>query len=84
MLSREQTIRHFFEDKLKKVNEEDVLLEWDQAVNQLENIPSDLLSAYKLNIFSDEWCYSAMKTHRWKEKILNVVIRLKNLQKYFD
>lgn len=81
MLSEQQQLELYFEDILTKVNEMDILRQWDSAVSVLHDISSELVTMYRLKIGCRDWRETDMKTLEWRSKIYRLtcqLIRLKN------
>ena len=76
ILSEEETVQLCFDDMLKNVDEDAILQIWNQNVNNLQDISPEVLSDYKLRIFSNEWRANDMKTLSWRENMQRTVIRL--------
>lgn len=84
MWSEEEKIQLCFEDMLQKVDENAILQKWDETVNDLECVSPEIVAAYKLKVFCDEWRSNEMKTPSWKEYICQMVIRLAKLERSFN
>ena len=84
MLSDEEKVLSCYDYMLKKIREDDILREWDIAVNQLNNVPPDLLAMYKLNLYNDQWRAHLLQTQSCKDQIVKMIIRLYKLERYFS
>lgn len=84
ILSDEEKVQLCFNDMLQKVDENEILQKWDEAINDLDCISPEIVGSYKLKIFCDEWRLNEMKTQSWKEYICHKVIRLVKLQRCFN
>ena len=83
MLSEEEKVQLCFDDMLQNVDEDAILEIWNQNVNDLQGISPEVLSAYKLRTFSDEWRTNEMKTLSWREYMQHTVVRLIKLERCF-
>lgn len=83
MWSEEEKVQFCFDDMIEKVDENVILRKWEEAVSNLECISPEILAAYKLKIFCDEWRSKEMKSPSWKEYMCDMVIHLIKLQRSF-
>ena len=44
---------YYFDLLLRKINEDDILYKWYEAVSELENLSPEAMSMYELKIFND-------------------------------
>ena len=69
-----------FEDILKIINEQDILLKWRDAAVVL--VSSEYLAIYQLKLNSVDW-RETMKTFVWKRRVIKLCKQLLSLEKYF-
>ena len=80
-LSKKEQLILYFEEILKAVDEEYVLIRWEQNVRRESDVSSELIDFYKLKIYCKDWRESDMKTENWKRKMMKMsmlCIRLDN------
>ena len=80
-LSKKEQLILYFEEILKAVDEEYVLIRWEQNVRREGVVSSELIDFYKLKIYCKDWRESDMKTENWKRKMMKMsmlCIRLDN------
>lgn len=76
--TREQLEIYFFDIELN-VNKEDCLRRWLSCVQLYKNVNTDLVKSYQ-DKFSDCTIYT---NKTWKNKVINMILRLRQLEKRF-
>ena len=71
----------YFEDILIDVDESNVLKNWNEAVSILEDLPTEVIEMYKLNIYCPEWRENEMKNLCWKNRIIKLTLKLLTLER---
>lgn len=84
MLSTEEQIQFCFEDTLKKVDEQDLLIKWCDACTKLECVSPEILAMYKLKIYCADWRAGDMKSESWKENMRGRMYQIIQLERLFD
>lgn len=81
-LTDEQQLNLYFDDVLLDVDETDILQRWQDAVSVLD-ISSELIDMFKLKIYCKDWRETDMKTLQWRNKMINMTVRLLMIEKRF-
>ena len=71
-LSKKEQLILYFEEILKAVDEEYVLIRWEQNVRREGVASSEQIDFYKLKIYCKDWIESDMKTENWKRKMMKM------------
>lgn len=79
-LSKRQQLSLFFEDILRVIDEQDILLKWREAVTTLES--PEYIALYELKFNCKDW-RDIMKTSEWKYRLIKLSSQLLCLDKYF-
>lgn len=74
-LTEEQQLTLYFDDVLLDVDESDILLRWQDAVSVLDVSPG-LVEMFKLKIHCKDWRETDMKTLQWRNRMINMTLRL--------
>ena len=82
-LSTKEKVLYYFDLLLRKINEDDILYKWYEAVSELENLSPEAISMYQLKIFNDTWRETQMKTLPWKERLCTQLLKLIALERCF-
>lgn len=76
--TREQLEIYFFDIELS-VNKEDCLRKWLSCVQLYKNVNTDLVKSYQ-----DKFGECTIYTNKtWKNKVINMILRLRQLEKRF-
>lgn len=78
-----ERIELYFQEILDKINEEEILRKWDEAVESLNDIPPGLTHLFKLKIGCKNWRETQLKTETWKVRMLKMVKKLISLERHF-
>lgn len=81
-LTDEQQLNLYFDDVLLDVDETDILQRWRDAISVLDT-SSELIDMFKLKIYCKDWRETDMKTLQWKNKMINMTVRLLAIEKRF-
>ena len=79
-LTKRQQLSFCFEDILRVIDEQDILLKWREAVATLES--SEYIAFYELKLSCKDW-RNTMKTPGWKYRLIKLTAQLMRLDKYF-
>ena len=82
-LSKRERLELYFDEILKDIDEEDVLIQWTEAVNCLDDISSELIYMYKLKLSCKDWRETDMKTQCWKTRMIKMVNQIWLLERSF-
>lgn len=82
MTKREQ-LELYFDDIVQSINEEDIILQWYEAVSHIETCPPEVVSLYKMKLKCYDWRETDMKSEHWKKTIINTCVRLYHLENRF-
>ena len=74
-LSNEQQLVLHFDDVLLDMDENEILLRWQDAVSVLD-MSSDVIEMFKLKIHCKDWRQTDMKTVEWRSNMINMTVRL--------
>ena len=81
LLSRKEQLELYFEEVLQQVDENEILMKWEEAVTTMEN--SALVNMYKLKINCRDWRETDMKSTEWKSKMIRLTLQLLRLHHRF-
>ena len=81
-LTDEQQLNLYFDDVLLDVDETDILQRWRDAISVLDK-SSELIDMFKLKIYCKDWRETDMKTLQWRNKMINMTVRLLAIEKRF-
>lgn len=81
-LTDEQQLNLYFDDVLLDVDETDILQRWRDAISVLDT-SSELIDMFKLKIYCKDWRETDMKTLQWRNKMINMTVRLLAIEKRF-
>jgi hypothetical protein len=81
-LTTRQQLSLCFEDCLRVIDENNIVLKWREAVSPLENVSPEYLAMYELKLTCVDW-RETMKTPAWKYRLLKLSAQLLRLEKYF-
>lgn len=81
-LTDEQQLNLYFDDVLLDVDETDILQRWRDAISVLDT-SSELIDMFKLKIYYKDWRETDMKTLQWRNKMINMTVRLLAIEKRF-
>ena len=82
-VSKFERIEIYFHDILDTINEEEILNQWTEAVQGLQDVPTGFKYLFRLKIGCKDWRETQMKTHTWKVRMLKMVKSLIFLERYF-
>lgn len=80
-LSIRERLELYFEDIVRAVDEQELLLKWDNSVQHLRDTIE--YHMYKLNLFCRDWREADMKTASWKCKMIRMTLQLIQLETRF-
>ena len=81
-LTDEQQLKLFFEDIIKDVDESDILKQWNDAVS-LTHIPLQLIEMFRLKLYCLDWRETDMKSAQWRNRMIDMTVRLLQLEARF-
>lgn len=77
-------IRLHYDFILQQVSVRDILNKWRVVANGMKNVQPHFLATYELKLFNEEWRSNLLHCHSWRERMIRMVTRMKNLEKYFS
>ena len=72
LMPKAQRLELYFQDILDTINEKDIVIQWTEAVDTLNDIPTGLIYLFKLKIGCKDWRATQMKTEVWKIRMLKM------------
>lgn len=82
-LSDREQLELYFDDIIKVIDEDEILIKWNEAVSCMADISPALIAMYKLKIDCKDWRTADMKNQSWKSKTIKMVFQILRLDKQF-
>ena len=83
MLSQNEQIAMYFDQLMRRIDEDGVLSKWDYHI-AFTNIRRELVDMYKLKLFSVDWRETSLKTDKWKTKVMRTMNKLSGIEMRLD
>ena len=77
-------MRQYYHAMVQNLSLENILNKWQDIAIGMDNVPSQILVAYTLKLYNDEWRANMLQCHSWRESMIKMVIRMSHLEKYFS
>ena len=81
-LTDKQQLKFYFEDILKDVDESDILKQWHDEVS-LTEMPLSLIEMFRLKLYCLDWRETDMKSAQWRNRMIDMTVRLLQLEARF-
>lgn len=81
MLSKKDQLDLYFDYIVSTVDDEDVLIQWIDAVECENNISSEVIETYKLKLSCKDL---DMKTEQWKQKMIRNTLQIIQNEERFN
>lgn len=79
-LTKRQQLDLYFEDILRVIDEEDILVKWRETVTRLES--PVYIALYELKVTCVDW-RATMKTPVWRKRMIHMAVQLMRLERNF-
>lgn len=83
-LTKTEQLKLYFEDILLKVDENEILRNWEHSISHLEEDYSIISGLYRLKLYCRDWRETDMKSAAWKSKMIRMTMQLFRLQHRLD
>ena len=83
-LTKRELLNLYFEEFLNAVDEDRILEQWDEAVKCVPDISEELIYLFRLKLQCKDWRETGMKTIQWRWKIIDMTVKVVELENRFS